>query len=213
MDIVTDVAEAPKTMGRRSTFSLARTPWDSGFAAAQFSPTSGSEISLYQNRRMPGFGTHSHLPFVTAGCMLMVQGRVLLSRRAVPPRIGFWTIPGGFVEKGESTEKAAIRELVEETGVRIQHVRLAAIYGIPQIGQTCFLYSADLSECEICIGEESVDARLFDPFDIPWNELAFPTDRRLLRQLRPGPHTLEFESGRFHWGADGRIVLTSRSPH
>ena len=213
MDMVADVAEPLMTMRRRSTFSLARTPWDSGFSAAQFSPTSGSEISLYQNRRIPGFGTHSRLPIVTAGCMLRVRGRVLLSRRAVPPRIGFWTIPGGFVEKGESTEKAAIRELVEETGVSIEQLRLAAIYGIPQIGQTCFLYSAGLGECEIRIGAESADARLFEPLDIPWNELAFPTDRRLLHQLRPGRHTLEFETGRFHWGADDRIVLTSRSPH
>ena len=213
MDIVTDLAVVPRSRRRRSTLFLAQTPWDSGFTAAQFLPVSDSESGLYQNGQMPNPGAHSQIPSVTAGCMLTVRGRVLLSRRAVPPRIGLWTIPGGFVEKGESVERAALRELAEETGVRIKHARLAAIYSIPQIGQTCYLYSADLSECEICIGAESADARLFDPFEIPWNELAFPTDRRLLDQLQPVTPTLEFETGRFYWGEGGRIVLTSQSPH
>jgi ADP-ribose pyrophosphatase YjhB (NUDIX family) len=208
MDLVTNIADAPKTRLWRSTLSSAQTPWDSGFTAAQFLRISDPEIRLHQNEQMPSLGAHSQIPFITAGCMLTVRGRVLLSRRAVPPRIGFWTIPGGFVEKGESVEKAALRELAEETGVRIKHARLAAIYSIPQIGQTCFLYSADLNACEISIGAECAEAKLFDPLDIPWNELAFPTDRRLLHRLGLVPHTLEFETGRFHWEADGRIELT-----
>jgi ADP-ribose pyrophosphatase YjhB (NUDIX family) len=209
MHIALDLAGSLEPVRRQ----LPRDPWDSGFNAAQFLTTTLGTSPL-QHRRTHGFGTQPHPPSVMTGaCMLRVRGRVLLSRRAVPPRIGFWTIPGGFVEKGETTEKAAVRELAEETGVCIEQVQLAAIYTIPQIRQTCFLYSADLSACEVSIGAESSEARLFNPLDIPWNELAFPTDRRLLHQMRLTPHALPFDTGSFHWGTDGRIVLTARSRH
>ena len=210
---VMDVAETLETVRRRSALTLPQTPWDSGFSAAQFLPASSSEIRQQRSTRMTESGMRSHLPVATAGCMLRVGGRVLLSRRAVPPRIGFWTIPGGFVEKGESTEDAAVRELAEETGVRLEHARLSAIYEIPQIGQNCFLYSADVSACEPCLGAESSEAGFFDLFDAPWDELAFPTDRRLLYQLWLMPPVFELDTGTFQWGSDGRIVLyrSSRS--
>jgi ADP-ribose pyrophosphatase YjhB (NUDIX family) len=151
-------------------------------------------------------------PQITAGCVLQVGNRVLLTRRAITPRIGFWTVPGGYVEEGESTEQGARRELEEEAGVRITSARLAAIYEIPQINQVCILYSAQASHCEPCNGAESSEVQLFEPARAPWEKLAFPTDRRIIDRLKSGQALKGIEIGDFGWGEDGRILMRRGKP-
>lgn len=147
-------------------------------------------------------------PRIVAGCLLLVGGRALLSQRAIQPRAGCWTIPGGFVEECESTEQGARRELAEETGVWVDRACLIAVYEIPQIYQVLFLYVALAGRCHARPGAESSGISLSDPGEVPWNDLAFPTDRRTLHRLRQGRQHVPVEFGRCHWGPDGRILIT-----
>lgn len=146
-------------------------------------------------------------PLVTSACVLRVGGRVLLSRRAIEPRAGCWTIPGGYVEAGETTEQAARRELAEETSVSVDRVGLTALYELPQINQICFVYTAHVGSCRASPGPESDAVQLSDFAVAPWDTLAFPTDRRVLYRLQTHVSEYSIEVGKFWWGTDGRILL------
>lgn len=101
--------------------------------------------------------------------------RILLCRRAIPPRSGFWTLPAGYMELNETTEQGAAREAMEEAGARIAIDALLAVYNIPRISQVQMIYRARLSDPAIAPGVESLEVGLFTWKDIPWDELAFPS--------------------------------------
>jgi ADP-ribose pyrophosphatase YjhB (NUDIX family) len=114
-------------------------------------------------------------PKIVAGSVVTHDGRILLARRAIEPRKGFWTLPAGYMEYGETTEQAAQREAIEEACATIEIDRLLAVYSIARIGQVQIMYRARLAAPDIACGAESAEVRLFDWNDIPWEELAFPT--------------------------------------
>lgn len=103
------------------------------------------------------------------------DGRVLLCRRAIEPRRGFWTLPAGYLELGESPEDGAKREAREEAGARIELEGLLAVYSITRISQVQLFYRARLVDEAIVAGIESLEVRLYRWDEIPWDELAFPT--------------------------------------
>lgn len=103
------------------------------------------------------------------------EGRFLLCRRAIEPRKGFWTLPAGFMELGETTEQGAAREAMEEAGARIAIDALLAIYNIPRISQVQMIYRATLSDPAIAAGPESLEVAMLTWGQIPWDELAFPS--------------------------------------
>jgi ADP-ribose pyrophosphatase YjhB (NUDIX family) len=113
-------------------------------------------------------------PKIVAGSVVVKDGKILLCKRAIEPRKGFWTLPAGFMELGESVEEAAMREAQEEALADIKINSTLAIYSVPRIGQVQVMYRATL-EGDYGIGPESEDVGLFDWKDIPWSELAFPT--------------------------------------
>lgn len=118
---------------------------------------------------------HYQNPKVVVGSVCTLGGRVLLCRRAIAPREGFWTIPAGYLELGESTEEGALREAWEEARARIALTGLLAVYNIRRIGQVQVLYKADLLSPDVEAGPESAEVGLF-PWDaVPWHDLAFPT--------------------------------------
>ncbi|WP_338849503.1 NUDIX hydrolase [Massilia sp. W12] len=106
---------------------------------------------------------------------------VLLCRRAIEPRYGKWTLPGGFMENNETTWAAAIRETQEESGADVELRTLFALLNVPQVHQVHMFYLARLKNLDFCAGEESLEVRLFNHADIPWDELAFPTIRKTLK--------------------------------
>lgn len=139
---------------------------------------------------------HYHNPRVVVGVVATWGERVLLCRRAIEPRRGYWTIPAGFLELGETTQAGARRESREEAGVSPEIERLLAVYELVHVEQVMLVYSARLTGPELAPGVESLDARLFAWDEVPWQELAFPTVRWALRYHqevagRPGypPHT------------------------
>lgn len=101
--------------------------------------------------------------------------KVMLCRRAIEPRHGFWTIPAGFMEEHETTEEGARREAMEEARAEIQLRDLLAIYSIPRISQVQLIYRATLAKPDFAAGPESLEVRLFPWDKIPWDDLAFPS--------------------------------------
>lgn len=117
---------------------------------------------------------HYQNPRVIAGCIPWVDDRVLLCRRAIDPRSGFWTLPAGFLENGESSLTGALRECHEEALARIQAPALACLYDIPHINQVYIFYRGELADMDFGVGEESTEVDLFREDEVPWSELAFP---------------------------------------
>jgi ADP-ribose pyrophosphatase YjhB (NUDIX family) len=106
--------------------------------------------------------------------------QVLLCRRAIEPRLGYWTLPAGFMENGETTGEAAVRETEEEAGANIELGPLFTLLNVAHVHQVHMFYLARLLDLDFAPGEESLEVQLFAERDIPWDELAFPTIRTTL---------------------------------
>jgi ADP-ribose pyrophosphatase YjhB (NUDIX family) len=125
---------------------------------------------------------HYHNPKIVAGCIPEWEGRILLCRRAIEPKSGLWTYPAGFMEIGEGTEDAARRETLEEAGAKVTIERLHSVLSLPHIGQVYLTFIGRLAAEEFEAGQESLDVRLFDQRDIPWEAIAFPVVKDALRR-------------------------------
>ena len=112
-------------------------------------------------------------PRLIVGCVATWDERILLCRRAIEPRQGFWTLPAGFMENGETTAAAAIRETAEEAGAQVRIEAAFAMVSIAHIGQVHLFYRAHLLTPHYLAGEESLEVGLFDESEIPWRDLAF----------------------------------------
>jgi len=121
-------------------------------------------------------------PKIVVGAVAVWEERILLCRRAIEPRSGFWTIPAGYLELNESSEQGARREAQEEAGANLRLNGLLAVYNIPRISQVQLIYRAELMNADIAAGEESEEVGLFEAEDIPWQDLAFPSVRWALNQ-------------------------------
>lgn len=113
-------------------------------------------------------------PKIVAGSVVEKDGKILLCKRAIEPRKGYWTLPAGYMELGESVEEAAQREAQEEALADIEIDRVLAVYSVQRIGQVQVMFRAKLDGA-YGVGPESQEVALFDWADIPWAELAFPT--------------------------------------
>jgi ADP-ribose pyrophosphatase YjhB (NUDIX family) len=131
-------------------------------------------------------------PKVVVGAVCAWQDRVLLCRRAIDPRRGFWTLPAGYLEQQESTADGARREAWEEARAEIALDGLLAVYSIPRLSQVQVIYRARLVSAEVAAGPESLEVGLFAWDDIPWGELAFPSVRWALEHHRAARHRPDF---------------------
>ncbi|MEH6502358.1 MAG: NUDIX hydrolase [Cycloclasticus sp.] len=120
---------------------------------------------------------HYQNPRIIAGCIPVWEDKILLCKRAINPRRGYWTLPAGFMELGETTEQAALRETLEEAQAIVQTDELYAVFNLPHINQVYMMYRSALLKPEFSSGIESLDTRLFAEHEIPWDELAFETMR------------------------------------
>lgn len=114
-------------------------------------------------------------PKIVSGAVCSWHGRILLCRRAIEPRRGFWTIPAGYLEEHEAPAEGARREAFEEALAPIVIDRLLGVYAVPRISQVQLIYRATLEREEFAAGTESLEVRLFAWEEIPWSELAFPS--------------------------------------
>lgn len=124
-------------------------------------------------------------PKIVAGSVVSdADGRILMCRRAIEPRSGFWTLPAGYMEEGESVEQAAAREAQEEACASLRIIDLLGIYSIPRISQVQIFFRAELASPEIAAGPESEEVALYHWDDIPMDALAFPSVRWALEDWR-----------------------------
>lgn len=164
----------------------------------KFCPQCGSEVIHRvppgDNRERAVCGAcntiHYSNPKIVVGCVPEFEGKILLCKRAIEPRRGYWTLPAGFMENGETTSDGAARETLEEACAEVEMAELYTVVNLPRISQVYMMFRATLKHGDapdsFAVGEESLEVRLFDEQDIPWGQLAFPTIN----------YTLE------HWFAD-----------
>lgn len=120
-------------------------------------------------------------PKVATGVVFSYGGGVLLVQRAIDPAYGKWVFPGGYVDRGETLEAAALREVREETGLAVRLTRLLGAYSHPGNPVVVVVYAGEVTGGSLNIDDESLTARPFRPDEIPWDQLAFPTTVQGLR--------------------------------
>jgi ADP-ribose pyrophosphatase YjhB (NUDIX family) len=128
-------------------------------------------------------------PKVVVGSVVVSDGLVLMCRRAIEPRLGFWTLPAGFLELGETLEEGAAREAQEEAEADITIEGILGVFSIARIGQVQVIFRArftDPGPPGFRPGPESLDVKLFRPSEIPWDQIAFPSVHWALNAWRDG---------------------------
>jgi 8-oxo-dGTP diphosphatase len=127
-------------------------------------------------------------PKVAVGTIIRDErGDIVLVRRAIEPGYGKWVFPGGYVDRGEAVQVAALREAREETGLQIRLDRLVNVYSYPGRAPVIIVYAATMIGGCLGCDEESLEARFFAPDAIPWDELAFRSTGEALRELLGTP--------------------------
>jgi ADP-ribose pyrophosphatase YjhB (NUDIX family) len=115
-------------------------------------------------------------PKIIVGSVVVDAGRILMCPRAIEPRKGFWTLPAGFMELGETLEEGAAREALEEAQAAITIEGLLGVFSIARIGEVQMIFRARFAGPPVFgPGPESLDVRLFEPQQIPWGDIAFPS--------------------------------------
>ena len=125
---------------------------------------------------------HYENPLVVVGCVPEYHGRILICRRAIEPRRGYWTVPAGFMELNESLEDGAARECLEEALAQVDIGTPLALVNVPEAGQVHVFFRAAMSSDAYGAGEESLEATLIEPDGIPWQDIAFPSTHYALTQ-------------------------------
>ena len=120
-------------------------------------------------------GIHYENPKLVVGCIPVYEDRILLCKRAIEPRYGYWTLPAGFMENGETTAEGAARETHEEAGAAVSDLEAFSMLDVPYVHQVHVFYRAQLASPNFSPGAESLDAQLFTEAEIPWKELSFRT--------------------------------------
>ncbi len=125
---------------------------------------------------------HYQNPKIVAGCIPEWRDQILICRRAIEPRTGYWTFPAGFMEMDESVEQAAAREALEEAKVEVDVTALFAVFTLTRVNQVYVVFRGSMRNQDFGIGDESSETRLVDPERLPWDELAFPVIRETLER-------------------------------
>ncbi|HEV8662753.1 MAG TPA: NUDIX hydrolase [Candidatus Methylomirabilis sp.] len=120
-------------------------------------------------------------PKLAAGTICPLDGGIVLVRRSIEPGYGKWVLPGGYVDRGEAVAAAAIRETREEASLEVAVRELVNVYSYPDNPVVVVVYLVQVLGGELRAGDEALEARIFPPGAIPWDELAFPSTAEALR--------------------------------
>ncbi len=140
---------------------------------------------------------HYENPKIVNACIVEHEGKILLGKRTIEPRKGFWNVPAGFMENGEATRSGAIREVKEEVLADLKNVTLFGVYNIIQRNQVHVYFRGELAHEHFGAGAETSDAKLFAPEHIPWSKLAFPVGitalKRYIKEMKTGDFSIKEE--------------------
>ncbi|MEM1122952.1 MAG: NUDIX hydrolase [Bacteroidota bacterium] len=126
---------------------------------------------------------HYQNPNVVTGALPIWEDKVLLCKRGIPPRIGYWNVPSGYLENGETVEDGAVREVYEETLSKVEIIGLHMVYSIPRINQVYMHFLARLTALDFQTTPESTEVQLFSEEEIPWDDIAFPSSKFTLSRF------------------------------
>jgi ADP-ribose pyrophosphatase YjhB (NUDIX family) len=165
-------------------------------ASVRFSIPAGDHLARHV---CDACGTiHYQNPRLVVGCVPDYEGRILLCRRAIEPRRGYWTVPAGFMENGETLQQAAARESREEALAEVTIGSLLSVVHVLHAEQVHVFFRAALQTASYAAGAESLEVALVAPPDIPWADIAFPstdfTLRRYLEDRAAGREPYHFTS-------------------
>lgn len=160
---------------------------------------------------------HYENPKIVTGCLPVWQDSVLLCKRAIEPRSGYWTVPAGFMELDETVQQGAERETWEEACAQVEILAPYSVFNLPHVNQLYIIFRARLLDLEFRPGPESTDVRLFRKEEIPWDDLAFGTVRQTLEfffadrehnhyPIRSGTIIPQQGGYRFEDGPDDQLV-------
>lgn len=135
---------------------------------------------------------HYENPKIIVGAVCTWQDKILLCRRAIEPRVGYWTMPAGYMEEGESAEQGAAREAYEEACAELEIDALLGVYSIPRISQVQLIYRARLINPNVRPGIESQEVKLVTEDEIPWDEISFPSVHWALTHYLESKHLAAF---------------------
>lgn len=124
---------------------------------------------------------HYRNPLMVVGTIPEWEGRILLCKRAIEPRAGFWTLPAGFMENGETVAQGAMRETLEEANARVDLLEMYTLLSVPHVNQVHIFYRARLLDLDFAPGTESLEVALFREDEIPWDDISFRTVSTTLR--------------------------------
>ena len=126
---------------------------------------------------------HYENPLNVVGTLPVWGEQVLLCKRNIEPRFGYWTLPAGFMELGETTAEGALRETIEEAGAHVEMQGFITLLNVTRVSQVHLYYRARLLDIDFAPGPETIEARLFREDEIPWDQLAFRTVRATLEHF------------------------------
>jgi ADP-ribose pyrophosphatase YjhB (NUDIX family) len=136
---------------------------------------------------------HYQNPNIVTGCIPVYGAQILLCKRAIEPRYGLWTLPAGFMENAETLEQAAMRESMEEANANVQLQGIYTVLSLPHANQVYIMYLAELLDTNFSAGSESLEVKLFNEADIPWDALAFRTIHYTLKYFFEDRRRGQFE--------------------
>ena len=125
---------------------------------------------------------HYQNPQIIAGCLVELNGNILMCRRAIEPRIGAWTLPAGYMESGENIEAAAVRETLEETGIEVEVGGLYSLFSVLERDHVYALFRATALTSVTRCGDESLEVAFVPAVDILWAELAYPVIEHIIER-------------------------------
>ncbi len=131
-------------------------------------------------------------PKLVASSVVELDGRIVLLKRSIEPQKGKWVVPGGYVDRGETVEAAALRETEEECGISTRIKNLLGIYSYPGRSVVVVVYVTEYLTGDLTAGDEAREVKLFRQEEIPWDDLAFPSTVDALRdycRITIGPET------------------------
>ena len=131
-------------------------------------------------------------PRIVTGCLPVHKDQVLLCKRAIEPRYGFWTLPAGYLENGETVAVGAARETMEEANANVTGLELYTVFSLPHISQIYMFFLSELNKAEFSSGEESLEVKLFSEDEIPWDSLSFPVVTQTLEFFFEDRKTCDF---------------------
>jgi ADP-ribose pyrophosphatase YjhB (NUDIX family) len=147
---------------------------------------------------------HYQNPKIITGVIIEHEGQILLAKRAIEPRYGTWTIPAGFMELNETVQVGAARECFEETEAQLKNIELYGVYNTTVNSQVYTIFRAQLDKPHFKATIESLEVKLFNPEDIPWDDLSFPCVvaalKRYIEEMKTG-FTIQLED--IHGGFKG----------